>query len=98
MAFGILISNFARNEGQAIGLVPIVLISMIISGIIIPIDKLPQWTQLFSYLTPLYHANNNIQNLISGSALLDDLSTLAQLVVYGLGLLATVVVTLREKD
>jgi ABC-2 type transport system permease protein len=98
MALGILISNFARNEGQALSLLPVVLISMIISGIIIPIEKLPEWIQLFSYLTPLYHANLNIQNLIRGEALGDELSTLLQLIAYGIALLATVVVTLREKD
>jgi ABC-2 type transport system permease protein len=98
MALGILISNFARNEGQALSLLPLVLISMIISGIIMPIEKLPEWIQLFGYLTPLYHANLNIQNLIRGEALGDDLSTLLQLIAYGIALLATVVVTLREKD
>lgn len=98
MAAGILISNFARNEGQALSLLPVVLISMIISGIIIPIEKLPEWIQLFSYLSPLYHANLNIQNLIRGGGLLDDLSTLLQLLLYGIVLLATVVITLREKD
>lgn len=98
MALGILISNFARNEGQALSLLPVVLISMIISGIIIPIEKLPEWTQVFSYLTPLYYANINIQDLISGDALFDNLSNLIQLIIYGIALLVTVVITLREKD
>lgn len=98
MAFGILVSNFARNEGQALSFFPVVLISMIISGIIIPIEKLPEWTQLFSYLTPLYHANLNIQRLISGDLLFDELSSLLQLVTYGVVLMLIAIVTLREKD
>jgi ABC-2 type transport system permease protein len=98
MAFGILVSNFARNEGQALSFFPVVLISMIISGIIIPIEKLPEWTQLFSYLTPLYHANLNIQRLIGGDLLFDDWSSLLQLVTYGVVLMLIAVVTLREKD
>jgi ABC-2 type transport system permease protein len=98
MAIGILISNFARNEGQALSLVPVVLISMILSGIIIPVDRLPEWTQLFSYLTPLYYANLNLQRLVSGGLLLDDWSSLLQLLGYGVILMITVVVTLREKD
>lgn len=98
MALGILISNFARNEGQALSFFPVVLISMILSGIIIPIEKLPEWTQLFSYLTPLYYANLNIQRLIRGELLFDDLSSLLQLLAYGVVLMAIVVLTLREKD
>jgi ABC-2 type transport system permease protein len=98
MAFGIFISNFARNEGQALSLVPVVLISMMLSGIIIPIEKLPQWTQVFSYFTPLYYANINIQRLINGDLLFDDWSSLLQLIVYGVVLMVLVVLTLREKD
>jgi ABC-type multidrug transport system permease subunit len=71
---------------------------MILSGIIIPIDRLPEWTQLFSYLTPLYYANLNLQRLVSGGLLLDDWSSLLQLLGYGVILMITVVVTLREKD
>jgi len=98
MALGIFISNFARNEGQALGLVPVVLISMILSGIIIPIEKLPEWTQFLSYLAPLYYANLNIQRLIGGDLLFDDWSSLLQLFAYGLILMVSVVLTLREKD
>lgn len=98
MALGIFISNFARNEGQALSLVPVVLISMILSGIIIPIEKLPEWTQLFSYFTPLYYANLNLQRLISGGLLFDELSSLLQLIAYGVVLMVAVVLTLGEKD
>lgn len=98
MAFGILISNFARNEGQALSFFPVVLISMILSGIIIPIEKLPEWSQFISYLTPLYYANINIQRLISGDLLLDDWSQLLQLISYGILLMVIVILTLREKD
>jgi ABC-2 type transport system permease protein len=98
MAFGILISNFARTEGQALSFFPVVLISMILSGIIIPIEKLPGWAQLLSYLSPLYYANLNIQRLIRGEMLTDDMFNLVQLLLYGGLLMAAVVVTLREKD
>lgn len=98
MAFGILISNFAANEGQALAFFPVVLISMMISGIIIPIDKLPDWIQVLSYLSPLYYANINIQRLIAGELLFDDLSQLLQLFAYGIILMVVVILTLREKD
>ena len=98
MALGILVSNFARNEGQALAFTPLVLLSVILSGIIIPIEKLPTWSQFLSYLTPLFYANEIIQELIAGSHLFDDWAALFRLIAYGLVLLAVVMVTLREKD
>src|SRR5665648_141780 len=43
MAIGMLISNFARNEGQVFPFIPLVILSAILSGIIVPLDKLPEW-------------------------------------------------------
>lgn len=98
MAIGMLVSNFARNEGQVFPFIPLVVLSVILSGIILPVSKLPQWSQFLSYLTPLYYANEVLQQLIKGKTLADDLGMLLRLPVYGLGLLAMVIVTLREKD
>jgi len=98
MALGILVSNFARNEGQALSYFPLVLLSMILSGIIIPVEKLPQWSQALSYFTPLYYANENVQRLIGGGLLFDDLSMMLSLPGYGLAVMALAALTLREKD
>jgi len=98
MALGMLVSNFARNEGQALAFFPVVLISMLLSGIIIPIEKLPQWSQFLSYLTPLFYANEIIQELIGGGKLFDDWAALLKVLAYGFVLLTIVTVTLREKD
>ncbi len=98
MAIGMLVSNFARNEGQVFPFIPLVVLSVILSGIILPIDQLPKWSQVLSYLTPLYYANEVLQKLIKGQTLADNLLPLLRLPAYGLLVLIMVTVTLREKD
>jgi ABC-2 type transport system permease protein len=98
MAIGMLVSNFARNEGQVFPFIPLVVLSVILSGIILPIDQLPKWSQVLSYLTPLYYANEVLQKLIKGQTLADNLLLLLRLPAYGLLALILVTLTLREKD
>ncbi len=98
MAIGMLVSNFARNEGQVFPFIPLIVLSVILSGIIIPIEKLPDWSQILSYLTPLYYANEVLQELIKGETLADNLLPLLRLPLYGLLCLSMVTITLREKD
>ena len=98
MILGMLASNFCRNAGQVLPFIPLVLISVIVSGILIPFDKLPTWAQLISYVTPLYYANEILQGLIRGGGLVDDWAWLASLSAYGLILLAMATLTLRELD
>ncbi len=98
MAIGMLVSNFARNEGQVFPFIPLVVLSVILSGIILPVDQLPEWSRILTYLTPLYYTNEVLQELIKGKALVDDIAMLLRLPAYGLTLLVMVTVTLREKD
>ncbi|MDH5508066.1 MAG: ABC transporter permease [Anaerolineae bacterium] len=98
MALGILVSNFARNEGQVIPFIPLVIISIILSGILLPVDRLPEWSQPLSRITPLFYANQILQELISGGELHSNLSILAQLILYGIAVMAIAMFTLREKD
>jgi len=98
MAIGMLVSNFARNEGQVFPFIPLVLISVILSGIILPIDKLPEWVQMLSYLTPLYYVNEVLQNLIMGGGLGDDWVQILSLQTYGLVVVGLATLSLRESD
>ncbi len=99
MALGIFISSFARNEGQVFPFIPlIVLPSIFVSGLILPVDRLPEWAQYLSYITPLYYANDVLQSLIGGGVLSDDWLALARLPIYGLVVLLLAVFTLRERD
>jgi ABC-2 type transport system permease protein len=99
MALGILVSNFARTEGQVIPFIPLVLLpSIFLSGIVLPIEALPEWTQRLSLLTPLYYANEVLGPLVRGESLADHLSTLAALPLYGLVVLFIARYTLRHAD
>jgi len=98
MALGIFVSNFARNEGQVFPFIPLVLLSIILSGILLPIDQLPEWAQTLSWLTPLFYANEVLQNLIAGGLLSDDWFALVRIPIYGAAVLSIAMLTLREID
>lgn len=98
MALGILISSFARTEGQVIPFIPLVIVpSFLFSGLVVPVDQLPGWAQVISRISPMYYANNVLQELIAGSALTSDLSSLLGLPIYALVVLVLAAVTLREE-
>ena len=54
--------------------------------------------QAISYVTPLFYANEVIQELIRGGTLLDEWKMLIGLPIYGMVLLALATLTLRELD
>jgi ABC-2 type transport system permease protein len=98
MALGIFVSNFARNEGQVFPFIPLVLLpSIFLSGMILPVEKLPEWAQALSRFTPLFYATEVLHGLVAGGALLDDSRALASLPLYGLGILFLARITLREQ-
>jgi ABC-2 type transport system permease protein len=98
MALGIVLSSLARTEGQVVVMLPIIIISVIISGIILPVEELPKWTQVLSYATPLFYANEVVQELIANGGLLDKWQSLAELLAYGLVVAMMAIFSLREGD
>ncbi|GIV95633.1 MAG: hypothetical protein KatS3mg057_0290 [Herpetosiphonaceae bacterium] len=100
LALGILISNFARNEGQIFPFIPLVILpSIFLSGVIVSVEKLPEWAQWLGRLTPLYYANEVIQALIEPGGSLDDAwISLALLPIYGVAILLLAMLTLRERE
>lgn len=96
IALGILVSNFARNEGQVFPFIPLVLMpSVFFSGMILSVDKLPGWAAKLGLLTPMYYANQVIQSIIGQ----DGSSTMILgLVIYGLIVMTLAVLTLREQE
>jgi ABC-2 type transport system permease protein len=100
IALGILISNFARTEGQVFPFIPLVTLpSVFFSGVIIPVERLPTWAAPLELLTPLYYANAIIQTLVRPSgSLADDPAPLVGLIIYGLAILSLATLTLRETD
>jgi ABC-2 type transport system permease protein len=100
ISLGILASNFARTEGQVFPFIPAVILpSILLSGVILPVEQLPRWAQWLGHAMPLYWANRVIQRLVApGGGLTDDLVGLIGLPLYGVIVLALATRTLRETD
>lgn len=97
MALGILVSNFARTEGQVIPFVPLVIIpSFLFAGIVVAVDLLPVWAQVISRVSPMYYAANVLQELITGGTLTTNLASFLALPVYASAVLILATLTLRE--
>ena len=100
ISLGILVSNFARTEGQVFPFIPAVILpSVLLSGVILPVARLPQWAQVLGRAIPLYWANRLIEGLVKpGGELTGDWVALVGLPLYGLAILLLATRTLRELD
>lgn len=95
---GMFVSNFARSEGQIFPMIPLVILfSVFFSGVILPIEKLPDFIEPARFITPMYYANTSIQPLIDPRSTLDATSGWIGLVAYGAVLLLAATFTLRER-
>jgi len=62
---GILCSSFAKNELQAVQLIPLLILpQVVLDGMLWPISALPNYLQVFSYIMPLTYANDALQNIM----------------------------------
>jgi len=97
MALGILVSNFARTEGQVIPFIPLIVVpSIFLSGMIVAVEDLPTWGQVLARFTPLFYANDVLQGIISGGTVLDTLNPFIALPLLTVGILFIASRTLRE--
>ena len=61
----VFLSNFARNELQAVQMVPLItLTSMALSGMLIPVDSFPGWVQTVARFIPMYYANRVFEGIM----------------------------------
>jgi ABC-type multidrug transport system permease subunit len=98
MAIGILVSNVARTEGQVIPFIPLVIVpSFLFAGLVVAVDRLPAWAQVISRISPMYYANNVLQELIAGERLTSDVLSFVALPAYAIIALLLAAVTLREQ-
>ncbi len=98
MALGILVSNLARTEGQVIPFIPLVIIpSFLFSGIVVGVDLLPMWAQAISRVSPMYYANEILQEIVDGVSISANIGSAAGLPIYGLAILGVATLTLRER-
>ncbi len=72
----VFLSNFAKNELQAVQLAPLIALpSMALSGMLVPVNSLPDWIQPLVRVVPLYYGNRLFEGIM--------------LKGYGVGQLAT---------
>ena len=94
IALGIFVSNFANNEGQVLPFIPLVLmVSVYFSGMIVAVERLPEWVNWLRWFTPMYYATEAVKAITADAAAAGWLLALAG---YALVVLALAVATLRE--
>ncbi|WP_127849248.1 ABC transporter permease [Lacticaseibacillus hulanensis] len=71
LAFGILMSTFARSEFQMMQFIPVIIVPQIFFSGIIPLESLAGWVQGIAYILPLKYAGD----------------AMTQIIMYGKGLL-----------
>lgn len=99
ISLGILVSNFARNEGQVLPFIPLVLIwSVFLSGMIVSVDRLPDWIAWLHVVTPMYYATEAINAIVAGDAAGAATANTLWLLLYGAAVLLLAVFTLRPGD
>jgi ABC-2 type transport system permease protein len=97
MALGILVSNFARTEGQVIPFIPLIVVpSVFLSGMIVAVEELPGWAQVLARFTPLFYANDVLQEVIDGGSVGDAWGPFVALPLLTMAVLAVASSTLRE--
>ena len=79
---GIFISTFARNEFQVVQFIPLIITPQIfLSGVIWPVEQMPDYLQWLSVILPLKYAVDGLRDImLAGKSLLDvgfELSVLA---------------------
>jgi ABC-2 type transport system permease protein len=98
LAMGMLVSNFARNEGQVFPFIPLVMLPPVfLSGMIVSTDVLPTWAQVAGWVVPLRYAVDVIHEITDGTGILSNWGSLLMLPGMALAFLLLASITLREE-
>ena len=95
-SLGIFISTFSRNEFQVIQFIPLIFIPQIfLSGVILPVEQLPELFQVVAPILPLTHGVSGMRAImLQGHSLTDigtELGVLTSVAVVLIALAATTV-------
>ena len=97
-ALGLFVSAFARTEFQAVQFMPALVIPQILlCGLFLPRDQLPQALEWISDLLPLSYAVDAMQTLTATAATADVWRDLAVVAAYAVAGLALGAATLRRR-
>jgi ABC-2 type transport system permease protein len=70
---GIFLSSFARTELQAVQFIPLVIVPQgLLSGLLWPVQSMPDWLQVVARALPLTYANEALTNIMIRGKSLDE--------------------------
>lgn len=83
LAFGILMSTFAKSEFQMMQFIPLVIVPQVFFSGIIPLDTMADGVKIISYILPLKYAGDALSGIVmSGNGFVKILPSLAILLVF----------------
>jgi ABC-type multidrug transport system, permease component len=83
LAFGILMSTFAKSEFQMMQFIPIIVIPQVFFSGIIPLDTMAHWVQNIAYILPLKYSGQATSDIVMSGAGLDQiLSPIGALLIF----------------
>lgn len=83
LAFGILMSTFAKSEFQMMQFIPIIVIPQVFFSGIIPLDTMAHWVQDIAYILPLKYSGQATSDIVmSGAGLGQVLSPIGALLIF----------------
>jgi len=99
LSLGALSSVFAKNQIQAMQqIIPIIYISIFLSGVFYPLESMPDFLRPVSYVIPLTYMNHALRALITRGAGLDVvLPDFAALTIYTCIILALAVMLFKKR-
>ena len=99
MGWGLLISAVARTQGQGfLGAFFVVILEVILSGQVLPVEHMPRAVQMVSYLMPNRHYTAIVRDImLRGSTLADLWPQVVALAVLGVVLYALATTHLRKR-
>jgi ABC-2 type transport system permease protein len=94
----VFLSNFAKNELQAVQMVPLILLpSMALSGMLIPVSSFPGWVQTITQFIPMYYANRLFEGIMLKGYGIGNLAS-EFLIIGGMTVLFFALATITVKD
>ena len=99
MGWGLLISAMARTQGQGfLGAFFVVMLEVILSGQVLPVEYMPRVVQAVSYLAPNRHYTAIVRGImLKGSGVTNLWPQILALAVLGIGLYTVATLRLRKR-
>jgi ABC-2 type transport system permease protein len=99
LSMGIALSVLAKTELQAVQFVPMIIFpSIILGGLLIPIESMPSWLQVFAYLIPMTYSTQALRDvMVKGLDITAVYGDILVLLIFLALMLLIAVKTFREE-